>query len=90
MNVSLTPELEKYVYEKLDGGFYSSVSEIIRESLRLMLRQESDLNKREITRLNRDIKVGLESLNDRKIPASESYQRLKNKIKNIYLNDSNE
>lgn len=36
MNVSLTPELEKFVQEKVKSGRYLSASEVIREALRLM------------------------------------------------------
>jgi antitoxin ParD1/3/4 len=36
MNVSLTPELEKFVEGKVDGGLYNNASEVIRESLRLL------------------------------------------------------
>jgi antitoxin ParD1/3/4 len=36
MNVSLTPELEKYVDDKVDSGLYNNASEVIRESLRLL------------------------------------------------------
>ena len=36
MNVSLTPELEKFVTEKVDSGRYTSASEVVREALRLL------------------------------------------------------
>jgi antitoxin ParD1/3/4 len=36
MNVSLTPELEKFVEGKVDSGLYNNASEVIRESLRLL------------------------------------------------------
>ncbi len=35
MNVSLTPELEKYVADKVSSGGYRSASEVLREALRL-------------------------------------------------------
>jgi putative addiction module CopG family antidote len=35
MNVSLTPQLESYLKQKVAGGMYNSVSEVIREALRL-------------------------------------------------------
>ena len=40
MNVSLTPELEKLVAEKVASGLYTSASEVVREALRLLA--ESD------------------------------------------------
>jgi antitoxin ParD1/3/4 len=36
MNVSLTPELEKFVERKVESGLYNNASEVIRESLRLL------------------------------------------------------
>lgn len=36
MNVSLTPQLERYVQEKVQSGRYNSASEVVREALRLM------------------------------------------------------
>lgn len=36
MNVSLTPELEKFVQGKVSTGRYTSASEVVREALRLL------------------------------------------------------
>jgi antitoxin ParD1/3/4 len=36
MNVSLTPELEKFVTAKVGSGRYNSASEVVREALRLL------------------------------------------------------
>ena len=40
MNVSLTPELEKYVRRKVASGLYNNASELIREALRLLVARE--------------------------------------------------
>ena len=40
MNVSLTPELEKFVNNKVQAGRYSSASEVVREALRLLEEHE--------------------------------------------------
>jgi len=40
MNVSLTPELEKFLNDKVQSGMYSSASEVIQDALQLM--QERD------------------------------------------------
>ena len=83
MNISLTPELEQYIQEKVNSGFYTSVSEVIRESLRLMHTYD-DLQRNQINQLNQAIDVGMTQLKaGNKIPAKESYQRLKNKITEI-------
>ena len=36
MNVSLTPELEQLVNEKVESGLYQTASEVVREALRLL------------------------------------------------------
>ena len=36
MNVSLTPELERFVQTKVDSGLYNNASEVVREGLRLL------------------------------------------------------
>ena len=83
MNISLTPELEKYIQEKVSSGLYTSASEVVCESLRLMHTHE-DFKKQRIGQLNDAIAVGLAQLQSGdKSPASESYQRLKNKIEKI-------
>ena len=41
MNVSLTPELEKFIRKKVSSGLYNNASEVVREALRLLVRQDS-------------------------------------------------
>ena len=41
MNVSLTPELEKFVSAKVQTGRYNSASEVVREALRLLEEQDA-------------------------------------------------
>jgi len=41
MNVSLTPELEKFVSAKVESGRYNSASEVVREALRLLEEHDS-------------------------------------------------
>jgi len=36
MNISLTPELERFVADKVNSGMYQTSSEVIREGLRLL------------------------------------------------------
>ncbi|MBM3510821.1 MAG: type II toxin-antitoxin system ParD family antitoxin [Alphaproteobacteria bacterium] len=36
MNVSLTPELEKFVRDRVASGLYNNASEVVREALRLL------------------------------------------------------
>jgi antitoxin ParD1/3/4 len=41
MNISLTPELEKLVQQKVKSGLYNNASEVVREALRLMKESEA-------------------------------------------------
>lgn len=86
MNISLTPELEAYVQEKVTSGFYSSASEVVWESLRLMHTYEY-LQKQRINQLNSAIEEGLLQLKTgEKTSAAESYRRLKKKITKVAKN----
>jgi antitoxin ParD1/3/4 len=39
-NVSLTPELERFAKECVEGGGYNNVSEVVRSALRLLQERE--------------------------------------------------
>jgi len=39
-NVSLTPELEEYAKAKVQQGLYGSMSELVRDALRLLRKQD--------------------------------------------------
>ncbi len=83
MNISLTPELERFVQEKVNSGMYTSASEVIRESLRLLYTHD-DLQRERIQQLNNAIDIGLNELSsDKKILAKETYKRMKQKIARI-------
>jgi len=61
MNVSLTPTLESYVKQKVEAGMYSSVSEVVREALRL-LEERDNMQAMKLEALRADINQGVESL----------------------------
>jgi antitoxin ParD1/3/4 len=42
LNVSLTPELDQFVQDRVASGRYQTASEVIREGLRLLENQERD------------------------------------------------
>jgi antitoxin ParD1/3/4 len=42
LNVSLTPELDQFVQQRVATGRYQTASEVIREGLRLLEHQERD------------------------------------------------
>lgn len=60
MNVSLTPELEDLVRDKVASGRYLSASEVIREALRLFEEQDK-YRSNKLQKLINDVNQGLES-----------------------------
>ena len=52
MNVSLTPELEKFVDNKVESGLYNNASEVVREGLRL-LKEHDELRKKYAAQIER-------------------------------------
>jgi antitoxin ParD1/3/4 len=60
INVSLTPQLEEMVRQKVAGGLYNSASEVVREALRLMDAQDR-LQAVKLEQLRQDIQNGLDS-----------------------------
>lgn len=57
MNISLTPTLEKFVQDKVASGLYNSVSEVIREALRLLASRDG-ISQEKLAQLNIDIEEG--------------------------------
>jgi len=57
VNVSLTPELERLINDKVEAGSYQTASEVVREALRLLkLRDEG------LVQLRRDIQAGFDQI----------------------------
>src|ERR1700693_448906 len=77
VNISLTPELERLVDERVKIGRYASASEVIREGLRLLEEQE-ELKQQRLAEVRRKIDRGIEQL-DRGlgIPGAEARVRLR-------------
>jgi antitoxin ParD1/3/4 len=61
MNVSLTPELENLVNEKVKSGLYNSASEVVREGLRL-IQEQDELKRIRRDELRREIMRGKEQI----------------------------
>ncbi len=65
MHISLTPELEKIVKEKVASGLYNNASEVVREALRFMKTNEEliyqlklDALRTKLAQGERDIEAG--------------------------------
>lgn len=81
MNISLTPQLEDFVKRKVNSGMYTSVSEVIREALRMMGEQEREKDVK-LLELKREINAGLESLDKGEgIEGEEVFAKLREKSK---------
>lgn len=61
MNVSLTPELEKFVSAKVESGRYNSASEVVREALRL-LEEHDQARAVQLAEFNQELGHRLDSL----------------------------
>jgi antitoxin ParD1/3/4 len=57
MHINLSPEMEKFVQSKVDSGFYSNASEVIRDAIRRM-REDED----KIAALRKALQVGDDQL----------------------------
>ena len=60
MNVSLTPQLEDLVQQKVATGLYGSASEVMREALRL-LEERDRVHALRLDELRNEIRQGLDS-----------------------------
>jgi antitoxin ParD1/3/4 len=67
MNVSLTPELERFVTTKVQSGRYNSASEVIREALRL-LEEQDQVRQTQLTAFQQEI--------DRRVAALDRGERV--------------
>jgi antitoxin ParD1/3/4 len=61
MNVSLTPQLESFVQEKVASGLYTSASEVIREALR-MLEEQDRVKATKLEMLRKELQKGIDEL----------------------------
>lgn len=79
MNVSLTPELENLVQEKVKSGNYNSASEVIREALRLLKEQDQ---LREIRReeVRREVMKGVEQIKNGEFTTYNSAEEMAESI----------
>lgn len=76
MNVSLTPELEQWVSEKVDSGRYRSASEVVREGLRLLQEREEEYGVR-LEALRSDLHTGLAQLDRGEgVDGEEAFERI--------------
>jgi antitoxin ParD1/3/4 len=79
MNVSLTPELEKFVADKVASGRYTSASEVVREALRLLEEHERSRTA-QLEEFNRELRKRIDSADRGEyVTAEASLRRIKEK-----------
>jgi antitoxin ParD1/3/4 len=79
MNVSLTPELEKFVSTKVESGRYNSASEVVREALRL-LEEHDQARAARLTEFNQELGRRLDALDrGQHVDPAETRARLQRK-----------
>lgn len=61
MNISLTPEIDSWVAEKVKSGMYKSSSEVVREGLRL-LREREEQRQAMVEDLRHELLIGVHQL----------------------------
>ncbi|HEX6508170.1 MAG TPA: type II toxin-antitoxin system ParD family antitoxin [Chloroflexota bacterium] len=66
INVSLTPQLEELVREKVSSGRYNSASEVVREALRLMDTYER-VRAATLAKLRADVEAGWQQVEEGKV-----------------------
>jgi antitoxin ParD1/3/4 len=60
-NISLTQTLDQYIEERVRSGAFQNASEVVREGLRLLKKQE-DEHQAKLERLRAAIQVGLDEI----------------------------
>jgi antitoxin ParD1/3/4 len=79
MNVSLTPELEKFVSAKVESGRYNSASEVVREALRL-LEEHDSVRAAQLVKFNKELGRRLAALDHGEVvDPAEARSRLQRK-----------
>ena len=89
MNVSLTPELEQFVHEKVKSGRYLSASEVVREALRL-LEERDRLYQAKLTELQQHLAIGIEQADQGElIDDDDLFAELEDDVRQIEANQQN-
>ena len=79
MNVSLKPELERFVQERVKAGQFESPEDAINTAL-MALREQETLTPEDVAELRREIAIGIEQL-DRGESAPWDAEALKERIR---------
>jgi antitoxin ParD1/3/4 len=81
MNISLTPELEKFITDRVQSGMYHSSSEVVREALRLLQEQQM-LKEIKLAELRQEIQKGKDSGPSKELDIEDVIRRGKKRLTN--------
>ena len=85
MSLSLTPELEQAIVEKVKSGRYQSVDEVVLEGLRLLEERDRALDEQRLEELRQKIAIGSEQIAKGQVTDGEIvFERLRAKIRREY------
>ncbi len=88
MNVSLTPQLERLVQQKVQSGRYLSASEVVREALRL-LEERDQIRDLRLEELRKFVAVGIEQADRGElIDGPDAFQKLREQVGNKLIGKS--
>jgi antitoxin ParD1/3/4 len=83
MDVTLTPELEQIISDKVSSGDYASPAEVVGEGLRL-LKERDELNTIRLEELRRDIELGIQQADAGElVPAEEVFKAIRKRNKRV-------
>ena len=74
MNVSLTPELERRISEKVESGLYNTAREVVRAGLRLLF-EADEAREQQLARFRADIEIGWEQAERGELIDGETFRR---------------
>jgi antitoxin ParD1/3/4 len=79
MNITLTPELENLINEKVKSGKYDSPGEVIREGLSL-LKEHEELKKIYLEKLRGEVQKGIDDMREGRFKTYNSTEELADEI----------
>ncbi|HXG82472.1 MAG TPA: hypothetical protein VNI84_00465 [Pyrinomonadaceae bacterium] len=79
MNITLSPELENLVNEKVESGLYNSPGEVIRESL-ILLKERDEIEKMRREEIRREVMKGVEQMRNGQYKIYNSGEELAEEI----------
>lgn len=86
MSLSLTPETEQAIEEKVKNGRYQSADEVILEGLRLLEERDRALDAQRLQELRQEIAIGTEQIAKGNVTDGETvFESLRVKIQQEYF-----